>query len=194
MSKTYLRRYLKNLRKSVSPSQQKFLSQLLVNQLVKEVDFFPSTGVVAGFVPIDGEPDIFEVLLTLAKKGWTVLLPRVNQYKAPLSFVVYQDILHDEGAAFSRLSCLDLVGIPCPEGTDDGCQIDLCLMPCLGFTIKSGKGWRLGYGGGFYDRSAQRLFGACSVGIAWDNARVDFEVDSHDMPLSVVVTPSKVFK
>ena len=66
MSKTYLRRYLKNLRKSVSPSQQKCLSQLLVNQLVKEVDFFPSTGVVAGFVPIDGEPDIFEVLLILA--------------------------------------------------------------------------------------------------------------------------------
>jgi 5,10-methenyltetrahydrofolate synthetase len=69
------------------------------------------------------------------------------------------------------------------------------LVPTLGFTS---EGARLGYGGGYYDRTLAALHAQgipfTTIGIAWDQAELDEEaqhvVQAHDYPLDAVLTPS----
>lgn len=80
----------------------------------------------------------------------------------------------------------DDYGIPTSHG--DEVRPDVLLVPCVGYTR---NGWRLGYGGGFFDRYLGTHPGAIAVGVAWSwsELRVDqFEPAPHDQPLSMIVT------
>jgi len=61
-------------------------------------------------------------------------------------------------------------------------------VPCVGFTQ---SGYRLGYGGGYFDRWLTANPHVTAVGVAWSVARVsepDFAAQPHDQPLALVVT------
>lgn len=80
----------------------------------------------------------------------------------------------------------DEYGIPASDG--DPAEPDVLLVPCLGYTR---NGWRLGYGGGFFDRYLLAHPRAIAVGVAWSWAelRLDqFVPEPHDRPLSMIVT------
>lgn len=65
---------------------------------------------------------------------------------------------------------------------------DVVLVPCVGFTR---SGYRLGYGGGFFDRWLAANPHATAVGIAWSLAEIDesqLVPEAHDRPLAMVVT------
>ncbi len=59
------------------------------------------------------------------------------------------------------------------------------LVPCLGFNA---LGYRVGYGGGFYDRTLAPEPRPATVGIAYGCQRVEFAGDAHDIPLDGVIT------
>jgi 5-formyltetrahydrofolate cyclo-ligase len=59
------------------------------------------------------------------------------------------------------------------------------LVPCLGFTR---EGYRLGYGGGYFDRWLAAHPGVTAVGLAWSVGECTFAVEPHDLPLAVVIT------
>lgn len=71
---------------------------------------------------------------------------------------------------------------------------DLLLIPCVGFDAKR---YRLGYGGGYYDRT----LGAwpverkpVTIGVAFESGKCDaLPHESHDMPLDAVVTESAIY-
>jgi 5,10-methenyltetrahydrofolate synthetase len=78
----------------------------------------------------------------------------------------------------------------CRIPTSDGAVVtpDVVLVPCVGYTA---SGYRLGYGGGYFDRWLAAHPGACAVGVAWADARVDeaeLAPAPHDVRLAVVVT------
>ncbi|MBN3766868.1 5-formyltetrahydrofolate cyclo-ligase [Burkholderia sp. Ac-20365] len=67
---------------------------------------------------------------------------------------------------------------------------DLLFVPCVGFDVDR---YRLGYGGGYYDRTLAAFRSAgkvpVTVGIAYEVCRTDsLEREAHDIPLDVVVT------
>jgi 5,10-methenyltetrahydrofolate synthetase len=65
---------------------------------------------------------------------------------------------------------------------------DVVLVPCVGFTR---SGYRLGYGGGFFDRWLAAHPHATAVGIAWSLAEIaeaQFAAEPHDRALAMVVT------
>ena len=65
---------------------------------------------------------------------------------------------------------------------------DVVLVPCLGYTD---DGFRLGYGGGYFDRWLALHPDVCAVGVAWSSARLDraaLEPMPHDVPLALVIT------
>lgn len=65
---------------------------------------------------------------------------------------------------------------------------DVVLVPCVGFTR---TGFRLGYGGGYFDRWLAAHPHATAVGVAWALAEVDealFAPEPHDRPLAMIVT------
>jgi 5-formyltetrahydrofolate cyclo-ligase len=65
---------------------------------------------------------------------------------------------------------------------------DVVLVPCVGYTS---AGFRLGYGGGYFDRWLAQHRDVTAVGVAWACAQIDaetFAAQPHDLPLSLIVT------
>ena len=66
---------------------------------------------------------------------------------------------------------------------------DVVLVPCVGYTR---EGYRLGYGGGYFDRWLADHPGVTSIGIAWAVSEVEFEVAPHDQAMTLIVTEAGV--
>jgi 5-formyltetrahydrofolate cyclo-ligase len=62
---------------------------------------------------------------------------------------------------------------------------ELLLLPCVGFNAQR---YRLGYGGGYYDRTLAVERPPRTVGIAYAMCEAAFEADAHDIPMDWVVT------
>ena len=82
----------------------------------------------------------------------------------------------------------DQCGIP---SSSNGAIVipDVVLVPCVGYTR---EGYRLGYGGGYFDRWLAEHPGVTSIGIAWAINEASFAVEAHDQSLTVIVTEAGV--
>ncbi len=82
----------------------------------------------------------------------------------------------------------------CRIPASDGAPVlpDVVLVPCVGFTR---EGYRLGYGGGYFDRFLAAHPHITAVGVAWAAAEIPLEALApapHDQPLTLVVTEQGV--
>jgi 5-formyltetrahydrofolate cyclo-ligase len=84
----------------------------------------------------------------------------------------------------------DRYGIPFPA-SGDAVVPDLLLIPCNGF---DGRGFRLGYGAGHYDRTLAVLAPTPrTIGIALEDGRLDdLQPQPHDIPMDWIVTEAGV--
>jgi 5,10-methenyltetrahydrofolate synthetase len=129
--------------------------------------------------PIRGEPDLRPVYELLSARGVRLALPEVVENDAPLVFIEWKP-----GDAMSK----DGFGVAIPaEGNE--IRPEALLIPCVGF---NGQRYRLGYGGGFYDRTLAVSPRPLAIGIAYACARAEFEADGHDMALDAVLTEAQV--
>ena len=71
---------------------------------------------------------------------------------------------------------------------------ELLFVPCVGFDA---QGYRLGYGGGYYDRTLAAWPGAkrpITVGIAYEACRTpSLQREAHDIPLDLIVTEAALY-
>lgn len=84
------------------------------------------------------------------------------------------------------LGTKDECGIPSPAGQP--CHPDVVLVPCLGFTP---EGYRLGYGGGYFDRYLAANPDVTAIGVSWAIGEIDplmLQPQAHDLPLICVLT------
>lgn len=104
----------------------------------------PSGKVVSLYWPFRGEPDLRPWLAGLTARGATAALPVVVEKARPLVFRAYRPGDRLEKGAWN---------IPIPA---DGAEVtpDVVLAPVVGFDPES---FRLGYGGGFFDRTLAAL-------------------------------------
>jgi 5-formyltetrahydrofolate cyclo-ligase len=89
----------------------------------------------------------------------------------------------DKGPVTGKDDC----GLPSPPGP--ACVPDVLLVPCVGYTA---SGYRLGYGGGYFDRFVAAHPSVTTIGVAWSNAELgveDFTPQAFDQTLTLVVTP-----
>jgi len=82
----------------------------------------------------------------------------------------------------------------CGIAASDGETVvpDTVLVPCVGFTR---EGYRLGYGGGFFDRWLALHPHVTTIGIAWSAQQIDaaeLRPEAHDQPLTLIVTEGGV--
>ena len=142
----------------------------------------PDRAVVSAFVAIGEEADPAPLIGRLRAKGHRIALPRVVKKGEKLAFHLYEP-----GAALiPGVFGLSQPGKDWPEAVPD-----VLVVPLLAF---DSRGMRLGYGGGFYDRTLADLRATrtiLAVGFAFAGQEVaDVPHRESDEPLDWVVTES----
>lgn len=136
---------------------------------------------LAVYSPIRSEPDLMAAWSTMSAAGIALALPVVVASDAPLRFVAWQP--------GEPMAC-DAFGVAVPALPHRHVTPDAIAVPCLGITPQR---FRLGYGGGFYDRTLALLRAVPAIGITFDCNKTDFEAQAHDIALQVVITESGLF-
>lgn len=137
---------------------------------------------VSAYWPINGEADLRPLLADLHHAGVRVALPVVEVKAAPLVFRRWHPGL--------RMVRGDW-GIPVPPAGAERLTPDISLVPVVGW---DGAGYRLGYGGGYFDRTlaalAPRPF---TIGVGLGSARMaSIRPQPHDIPLDLILTEAGV--
>ena len=139
-------------------------------------------GIVSGYLAIGDEIDPQPSLDTALALGWRLALPVMVGRNQPLIFRAWMP-----GDALASRQW----GIREPVETAETVELDVLLLPLLAFDTTGG---RLGYGGGYYDRTLAGLRARRSVvaiGIAFDEQRIDtVPLLDYDQRLDCVLTPS----
>jgi 5-formyltetrahydrofolate cyclo-ligase len=202
-----LRARLRSLRQSMSVAERQHASTVLCTLLREWFEPLfaqsPRTAratplVVAGFWTLEFEPDLRPLLQELDLHQVIVCLPVMVQPAAPLEFHRWKANTKLLSAAF---------GVQEPPRSRPLVP-DIVLVPTLGFTA---QGARLGYGGGYYDRTLESLQRSgktpLTLGIAWQQGLLRqamgtaaqhcvtqpeveaFAPEPHDVILKAIVTP-----
>ena len=141
----------------------------------------PIGAVVAGFWPLGEEIDVRPLLIQLHGIGHDIVLPITPKRDNPLTFGLWSpgDALIPE-----RFGTMRPIG---PERLPT-----YVLVPLLAFDRRGG---RLGYGGGFYDRTLPLLSGSIALGCAFAAQMVDeVPVGPYDVRLDAVATEQGVIR
>jgi len=135
--------------------------------------------IVAGFWPLDGEIDIRPLLHGLHERGHPIALPVTGKRGEALVFRLWAP-----GAPLLA----GRFGTRHPEGA--AVLPDVLLMPLLAFDA---LGNRLGYGGGFYDRTVATLPRAMRIGCAFAAQELDsVPIGPYDQRLHAIATEDGV--
>src|SRR5690606_11436232 len=118
----------------------------------------------------------------LARRGMTLGLPVVAARHAALRFAAWSP-----GQALTP----GAHGVPVPAQCDRFILPQLLLVPCVGYNP---RGFRIGYGAGYYDRTLALQARPLAIGIAYSCAQADFAEDAHDIPLDLIVTECGPFE
>lgn len=138
----------------------------------------PKTDIVALYWPIRDEIDCKPLLAALVDAYQPVCLPVVTGENQPLEMRLWEQGAPLYPSGFGTLA---------PAETAPVVEPDCIVVPLLGFDR---FGTRLGYGGGYYDRTLAGMSRAPRlIGIAFAAQEVDrIPRAAHDVPLDAIVT------
>ncbi len=187
--KQQLRRTARDARKTWAGGAGEQAAVRLAENFSKIAADFPSgsvLGSVAGYWPMADEMDVRPLLTRLAEEGREIALPVVVAKDAPLIFRRWRPGLVLEDGDF---------GTRHPGPDEPEVTPAIVLVPLLAFDA---QGYRLGWGGGFYDRTLARLRASgpvVAVGVAYQSQLVDsVPRTATDEALDWMVTDSGVLE
>jgi len=153
----------------------------LIRKRIEIFQDYRNAKTVMCYLPLRGEVDTVDLIEQFIQEGKQVLLPVLLEGEIqPCVFTSFQQLQTGPFDVFEPIE-KNLVS---PE------EIDFICVPGLAFN--QGR-YRLGYGGGYYDRFLPRLRANCfKVGLAYDFQIVDLmPVEAHDIKLDMIITENQ---
>ncbi|MFZ6640103.1 5-formyltetrahydrofolate cyclo-ligase [Undibacterium sp. TC4M20W] len=173
-SRLELRKLLRKKRQEITAEQKQVLDAEIGRQLLAwcQQNQPASLGV---YWPIQAEPDLRPCYQQLQDGGLRLALPLVTGKDMALSFLDWQA---GDGMA------VDSYGIAIPSHGRLVRQPPVLVIPCLGWNA---AGYRLGYGGGFYDRTLAASPRPVAIGIAYVCTEAEFASEPHDIAMDFII-------
>lgn len=181
-AKQAARRHFAALRRSLSTLVKQNSSTAICQQILSSSPWSQAEKILF-YWPLAGEADIRPLLQQAQTQGKQAYLPLLDVLQPGLM----------EAAAYAGEACLQQGehGIWQPQNTSvlapEG--LDLILIPALAFDI---DGYRLGFGGGYYDRYLRRTR-ASRLGVCWECC-ISFDSlprEKHDEPVHYIATEER---
>lgn len=172
--KSELRKQVLQEMKAIPRQQKQFIDQTLTERLLHH-PFYQEVKVIATYLSFPHEFQTQGLIEQALRDGKKVLIPKTYS-KGRMDFVVY-DLQQLVKTSFGLLE---------PQGNlevVDASQIDLIHVPGLAFTM---EGYRIGYGGGYYDRYLE-YFSGHTLSTIYPCQIQDFIPENHDIPVQEVL-------
>ena len=173
--KAELRKKIFQEMKTLSQEQKQAMDQVLTERFLQH-PFYQEAKTIATYLSFPHEFQTQELIKRMLKDGKKVLIPKTYP-KGRMEFVVYDP----KQLAKTSFGLLE------PQGdleVVEPSQIDLIHVPGLAFTR---EGYRIGYGGGYYDRYLEHFAGH-TMSTIYPCQVQEFNSENHDIPVQEVLT------
>lgn len=184
MNKSEIRKLVKKKRMNLSKEELESFSAQIISRLRDE--FYLKSKTINIFLPIERFNEINLSPLLNSNFFFKVGINKSNFVNSELTSYLYSD---------SRQIGVNKYGIPEPQYGSilKPIDFDLVLVPLLAFDE---KGYRVGYGKGFYDHFLSQCNERCHfIGINHFSDAIQIsDIASHDVPLDYVITPEKIIR
>ena len=172
--KSELRKQVLQEMKAIPQKQKNTMDRALTDRLLHH-PFYQEAKVIATYLSFPHEFQTQGLIDQALRDGKQVLIPKTYP-QGRMEFVVYdpQQLVKTFFGLLEPQGDLEVV---------DASQIDLIHVPGLAFTT---EGYRIGYGGGYYDRYLENFAGH-SLSTIYPCQVQEFNSEDHDIPVQEVL-------
>ena len=182
LEKKIIRKFLINRRKQLSGDyEKKNMSHVHLRPLLNNIN----SDYVGSYVDYNFELSTNSLNNYLIEKDINICLPKINSQSKEINFFKFST---GTKLIKNKYNILE------PEVTNEIIFPKLVLVPLLAFNE---SGFRLGYGGGFYDKyfSSQEEKDVIKVGLGFSFQKANqIPIESHDQKLDWILTESYLYK
>lgn len=185
MTKNQIRAEAIQARQSIPRDRLLAQSQTVIRSLTSQNEYAAARA-VATYVSKEDEVQTLELIAQMLSEGKRVVVPRVD---GPSGNLLFFEIHGLGDLSPGRFGVLEPA--PGPSAVPLA-ECDIVIVPLVAWDE---RGYRIGYGRGYFDRALARRGASVSVGLAMETQRVpEVPVEPSDVPLDVIVTEKRVLR
>ncbi len=187
LSKASIRKKMLNDRKKMSSEKVDSMSSDIINKL-KKIPIFKESKIVMIYLSFENEVDSTDLIKYCLDNGKRVVLPyclKDGMKIIPTEIYDLENDLYESKMGYKQPKSDSLN----PVHTD---EIDLIILPGIAFDR---KGYRVGFGAGYYDRFLGKLnFSIPTIGVAYDFQIIEsfISMEKYDIPVDYVITEDRI--
>lgn len=193
-NKAQQRQYFKNLKNKISSEEKNYLDKKIIENLLT-IKEFQNAKIVMAYLANNIEVNIDEVLLNLIKNNKKIALPKcLDASKHTMNFYFinnFSDLIVGKYNIREPMESNNLFDLKNCINKNFIAKHIVMLVPGIAFDL---KGYRLGYGKGYYDRYLYDLnIEIFKIGLCYSMTIADEIIkDDNDVPVDIIVTDDGV--
>lgn len=186
MIKKTIRNHILDKRQKLGKNRHIMLSSIIIERLFESL-FYKNSKIIMTFISFGNEVDTHDFIKKSVDEGKRIVVP--------ITFPETKEIKPSEILDFNELE-IGYYNILTPKKEFirfiNPKDIDLCIVPGIAFDR---KGYRIGYGGGYYDRFLSKYPIKPKIGICFDLQIVDeIPREEFDIPVDIIFTEKEIIQ
>jgi len=176
------RAFYKSLRKSMKPETKKSADRQIFEKLIS-FPKFKNSELILTYISVNDETDTISLIKYCFENNKRVAVPKCLNKNGTMEFFEIKSFDDVNPSYFGLLEPSE----NCPVIRDF--SNSLCVVPAFSYDI---KGYRIGYGGGFYDRFLSK-HNVLKIGICYDECIEENHLhDEFDINVDIVITEKQI--